>query len=531
MWDDRDSETGGLTRREVLRRGAAVGLVIGAGGLFAESGSAATAATPKRGGTLRVALTGGSASADNLDPHASSSSPELGQAFRENVYSKLTDLLPSGAYGMQLAQSMESNHAATVWHIKLKKGVTWHDGSPLTADDVIYTFRRILDPKGDYGSAASNIPMIDRNGMKKINDLELTMKLKTPWIDLPSAVGQRFVSIVKVGSKAPYTVKNTNGTGAFKLKSWTPGTKFSMVANREYFEHGKPYVDALTMIGVPDSVARVNALVSGQVDAINDVPAGQIPVIKNAGKVIFTGKAGGFIPIYMDTTAPPYNDVRVRQAMKLLMDRPKALSSAVSGYGLIANDVMARWDPLYDSALPQRHYDPDQAVSLLKAAGQDKTAFDLHTSAVQSELVPQALVLAEGAKNAGVTINVTTDPADSFWDKTYGHVPFSFSSYGYRPFFAQWLNSFAAYNSYETKWDNDASKQATKLVYKAAATFDAKKRKEIAFQAQKLLWDDGGYIVAFFKEPIDGLSPKVKGLKPYAFPFLGWYHFWDAWLA
>ena len=136
--------------------------------------------------------------------------------------------------------------------------------------------------------------MIDRNGMKKINDLELTMKLKTPWIDLPPPPsGQRFVSIIKNGSKAPYTVKNTNGTGPFKLKSWTPGEKFTFVANRSYFEHGKPYVDAMTMIGVPDSVARVNALVSGQVDAINDVPAAQIPVIKGAGKVIFTGKAGG----------------------------------------------------------------------------------------------------------------------------------------------------------------------------------------------------------------------------------------------
>ena len=181
------------------------------------------------------------ASADNLDPHASSSSPELGQAFRENVYSKLTDLLPSGAYGMQLAESMESNHAATLWHIKLKKGVTWHDGSPLTADDVIYTFRRILDPKGDYGSAASNIPMIDRNGMKKVNDHELTMKLNTPWIDLPSAVGQRFVSIVKAGSKAPYTVENTNGTGPFKLSrgtarrrssAWSPTATTSSTASR-----------------------------------------------------------------------------------------------------------------------------------------------------------------------------------------------------------------------------------------------------------------------------------------------------------
>ena len=136
------------------------------------------------------------------------------------MYSKLTDLLPSGAYGMQLAESMTPNHKATVWNIKLKKGVTWHDGSPLTADDVIYTFRHILDPKGDYSSAASNID--DRpNGMTKVSDTELVMKLKTPWIDLPSAVGQRFISIIKAGSKAPFTVKNTNGTGPFKLKSST----------------------------------------------------------------------------------------------------------------------------------------------------------------------------------------------------------------------------------------------------------------------------------------------------------------------
>ena len=524
----------GLTRRQVLKRGAVAGLAIGAsGGFAAQAAKAAATEVPKRGGTLRVALTGGGASTDDLDPHGSNGSPELGQAFRENVYSKLTDLTPQGIYGMQLAESMESNHAATVWTVKLKQGVTWHDGTPFTADDVIYTFKHILSPANaaKYGSAAGNVPMIDPNGLTKVNDHELTLHLKTPWIDLPSAVGQRFVSIIKNGATGPYTVANTNGTGAFKLTGWTPGAKYTYVANKNYFESGKPYVDAMTMIGLPDPVARVNALISGQVDAINDVPASQISIITNAGKKVFAGKAGGWIPIYMDTTDPAFKDVRVRLAMKLLSDRPKMLAGAVSGHGLLANDLFGRWDPLYNSALPQRRYDPEKARALLKAAGASKTTFTLHASTVQAELMPQALVFQQSAKKAGVKINVVNEAADSFWDKVYGHVSFAFSSYGYRPFFAQWLNSFVQYNSYETKWNDASAKKAHKLVLQAASTFDPQRRKETAFEAQKLLWDDGGFIISFFKEPIDGLAANVRGVRAYAFPFLGWYHFWDVWLA
>jgi len=373
--------------------------------------------------------------------------------------------------------------------------------------------------------------MIDPKQLKKVSKTELLIGLKSPWVDLPSAVGQRFISIVKQGAKGPFTVKNTNGTGAFKLTGWTPGEKFSYAANRHYFETGKPYVDSMTMIGIPDPVARVNALVSGQVDAINDVPAAQIPVVTGAGKQILAGKAGGWIPIYMDTQSAPFTDVRVRQAMKLLMNRPQAQEAAIGKYGIVGNDIFARWDPLYDAALPQRKYDPEQAAALLKRAGQQDAEFILHASTVQSELMPQALVLAQAAKKVGIKLTVANDPADSFWDKVYGNVPFTFSSWGYRPFFAQWLQSFVSWNALETKWADASQKKASHLVYKAAATVDASKRKELAWEAQKLLWDDGGYVIAFFKEPIDGLSKKVHGLKPHPFPFLGWYGFWAAWLA
>ena len=123
------------------------------------------AQTPTRGGTLRVGLIGGGASVDTLDPHAETVSPQLAQSARQLCFSKLADMAPDGSFVLQLAESMEPNADATVWRIKLKSGITFHDGSELTVDDVIYTFQRILDPTNEtVGQARGNIDMIDPAG-------------------------------------------------------------------------------------------------------------------------------------------------------------------------------------------------------------------------------------------------------------------------------------------------------------------------------------------------------------------------------
>ena len=174
---------------------------------------------------------------------------------------------------MQLAESIEPNKNATVWQIRIKKGVVFTDGSPLTIDDVIYTYKRILDPSDPtMASARSNIDMMDPNGFTKIDNYTMTVKLTKPWSDIPSAVGQRYLSIIKNGAKGPFTVDTFIGSGAFKLTSWTPGAHYTYERNPNYFEHGKPYLDSLDIVGIPDPVARVNALVAGQVDCICSVP-------------------------------------------------------------------------------------------------------------------------------------------------------------------------------------------------------------------------------------------------------------------
>jgi peptide/nickel transport system substrate-binding protein len=519
-----------VNRREILAGAAALGLA--AGGLATFGGRGALAQTPSRGGTLRVGLIGGGASVDNLDPNADTVSPELAQCARKLCFSKLTDQAPDGSFVMQLAESMEPNDDATVWKVKLKSGVTFSDGSPLTVDDVIYTFRRILDPADEtMANARGNIDMIDPAGLERIDDTTMTIKLVRGWSDLVSAVGQRYISIIKNGAKGPWTVENFIGTGPFKLTEWVPGERYTYVRNDHYFEEGKPYLDGVVAIGIPDPVARVNALLAGQVDCICDVAASQAPIVQGGGMELIVNPGGGWTPLVMNTNVAPFNDVRVRQAMKLLINREQAIESVLQGYGSIGNDVFARWDPLYNTDLPQTSFDPDKAKWLLQEAGALDTPFKLHTSDADAQMVPTALVFQQGAKQAGINLEVQKDPTETFWSETYGKVPFTFSSWGYRPFFAQWMAAFVAFNDSETNWTNDVAQKATGLVLQAAGTGDAAKKTELAHEAQKLMQEDSGYIIPFFKQTMDARAPNVQGLEPHVFPYLSWYRFADVWLS
>lgn len=522
---------GGLTRREVLQRAAAIGAAATVPAALATGAEAATP-TPKRGGRLRVGLIGGGEARDNLDPHREGGSSQMSQAVRQLCYSKLTDQRPDGSYALQLAASIEPNQNATVWQIKLKRGVEFSDGSTLTADDVIYSLKRILDVNDpNMAAARGNIDMIDPNGIKKVDKYTLTIKLLRPWSDMRAALGQRYISIVKKGAKPPFEVGNFIGTGAFKLTSWTPGRHYTYAANRNYFETGKPYLDSLDIVGIPDSVARVNALVAGQVDAICSVPAAQVPVIRRAGKKLIVNPGGSWTPIVMNTNAAPFTDRRVRQAMKLLIDRKQAIKSALGGYGDVGNDLFARRDPLYDSSIPQRAYDPEKARSLLRSAGALDQQFTLWATDAVADATPMALVFAQGAKKAGLKLTVEQAPSSTFWSQTWGVQPFTFSSWGYRPFFSQWVQSFVSFNAQETKWNNSSQQQASRMVYRAAATSDTAKQKRLTSAAQELLWEDGGYIIPYFLQTLDAASPRVQGITPHVFPFLSWFRMWNFWLS
>ena len=214
----------------------------------------------------------------------------------------------------------------------------------------------------------------------------------------------------------------------------------------------------------------------------------------------------------MRVDTAPFNDVRVRQAMRLIADRQRLVDIAYSGYGRVGNDVYSPLDACYDSALPQRHQDIAQAKSLLKAAGQENLKIDLVTTNGRAGQVECAQVFAQQAQKAGVTVNVKNLDATTFYGNQYLKYPFSTDYWGTR----NYLNQVAAgslvvapYN--ETHWNDP---KFTSLYSEALKTVDQKKRCEVVAEMQKLEYSSGGYIVWGFYNLVDAYGPKVQGFKP-----------------
>ena len=529
-----------FSRRDFLGAAGAGGFALatgaaglGRGGLSTSPRSTSSQSTGsiKKGGTFRVGLIGGSGSSETLDPNAITSSDLMTYRI-QNVFSKLTDINHTGNYVPQLAESLEPNGDASEWVVRIKKGVVWHDGSDVTADDVIYSFKRVLNPKysATLGAAAGDIPMVNPKGMTKLDKYTVRFKLLYPWVAFPAQVGQRYNAIIKAGT-THFTVSNFVGTGPFKLSSWSPGQSFELTKNPNYFMSGKPYLDGVHGISIVDDSARLDALLSGQVDAIEQVSTADATVLKSRGLRLLVSPAGPWDPIVMDCHRTPFKDVRVRVAMKLLADRHLMIETALQGYGSLGNDLFATHDPLYDHSIPQREHDPEQAVFLLKKAGFADYPFVLHTSAVVPDFVPSALVFQQTAKAAGVNVTVRQDPADSYWSSDYGFQALFYSSWGYRTFFPQWDQSYVSFNTYETNWTDSQAASANRLVKSAATTTNLSRQRALVGEAQELEWTNGGYLTWAFKNQLDGLGTHVNGMVSNPFSNLGWVPWDSIWLS
>jgi peptide/nickel transport system substrate-binding protein len=267
------------------------------------------------------------------------------------------------------------------------------------------------------------------------------------------------------------------------------------------------------VIDFADPSAQVNALFSGAIDAMTDIPFAQLATAKGHSNIkILESPGGGWLPLCMAVDMPPFDNVNVRKAMRLLVDRPAMLAQVLSGHGRVANDLYAPFDADYDSALPQRHQDIAQAQALLKAAGHDNFTVDLHTTDGAAGMVDSANIFAAQAKQAGVTINVINDP--NYYGSQYLKLPFSVDFWGTRSYLAQAaLGSIqgAAYN--ECHWGLTGSKYLS-LYKQAVAAPTPVKRHELVIEMQKMEFNTGGYIIPFFNNLLDAYSAKVTGFVP-----------------
>jgi len=487
----------------VSNDGAGSGAADSAGTSVA--GGTAAAGKPKKGGVLRIGSLGGDK--DSIDPTYSST--DIDQQRGQNLYDSLTQLSGELPYHFDegLAESIELGAGAMSATVRLREGVEFHHGKTLASDDLIFTIQRILDPDRP-GRAAKALAAVDPANIETIDDRTVKFNFKTPDSMFPKRFGSASASILPID----FDPENPVGTGPFKYDSFTAGSRSVFKRYENYWRDDGPYVDELQIISFSDDTSRTSALLAGQVDALDGIDPALLNQIGDGFQQLIT-KSGFYQPITMRVDLPPFNDVRVRQAFRLMVDRPAMVEQAYSGFAEVANDVPNPADPGFPSDLPQREQDIDQAKSLLKQAGVEGMTVTLTTAPENGNLVNSAEVFAQHAKAAGVTINIDNltpsayDAKFTEWPLTNGYWAAGIIGTTYA---SRFIKGAGANDSH---WDDP---EGLALYNQMLGMTDQGKQDELANELLTRFYDMGPDVVHTYKNNVDAYSSKLTGFEPFS---------------
>ena len=494
-----------MTEFTVYRRGFMVGLAATAGIL--PGVSLAQAGDPVRGGTLRISHSTRIATLNVLTLSGPAEYPVI-----DMVYSGLTRIGPDNTPLPDLAESWEASEDATSFTFNLRPGVTFHDGSPLTAADVVATFEAILDP--DIPSAARAVlTMVER--IEAVDDLTVRFHLSTPFADLPFSTAHanaRILSKAVVEGDLSQIETTANGTGPFKLETYDSARIVRLVRNENYFIEGKPYLDAVEMHLFPDLAAETVNFLSGDVDVMLNVQQADYDRIASApGVNALRVPSGRYINVVMRQDQPPFDDVRVRRALAMAVDRQLLVDIVLEGLGRVGNDNILSPEFQFYIDSPEIPYDPAAARALLSEAGYpdgiDITLVASNRPAIRGQV---AIAIRQMAEPAGFRINVESMPHDTYLANVWMQGNFYMGYWGMQPTedatFRLLLTSDASFQ--DTAWFNA---EFDALVELGQATVDPAERARIYAEAQELILRDVPYIVPFFEDVLTASRSHVEG--------------------
>ncbi len=465
------------------------------------SRSAARMTGPRRGGRLRIGELG--SSADTLDAARYVSNSD--QLRAQQLYDGLTETDERLQVRMALAEEM-TPESATQWVVRLKPDLHFHNGKPVTAADVMFSIRRIIDPNNPY-QGSQGLAMIDADGMRQLDERTVRLSLHKPNAFLPEEFSQIWNPIVPVDFD-PRT--HPVGTGPYRFKSFTPGNRSLFTRNPGYWREA-PYFDEIAVIDFSDDTARLNALIGGEIDVMPSPPHDQLQIAEAApGITIYNAPSTAWEPFCMRADVEPFRDERVRRALRLIPDRQQFITQVYNGNARLGNDVFGAADPDYGGALPQRMQDLDQARSLLRSAGHPDLDVEIVTASISPTVVQAAEVYAEQAKAAGVTVRVRRiDPA-AFYGSGFLKRPFTQDSWGVFPLMpVMSLTLLPGAGDNETGWND---RETIQLIDAARATTDPAARNGRILELQRLLYDRGGYIIPTLINQLSFFSDRIGGL-------------------
>ena len=492
---------GKITRREFLAKTSALGLTA----LAAASlpGVPALAATPKKGGRFRVGVPAG-ATSDSLDPVNMSGMMRTFIGFGQ-LYNCLVEIDHKNNAVSELAQTWEASSDAKQWIFRLCKGVEFHNGKLLDAEDVIFSLNRHRGEKSK--SWAKGL-------LKQIRDIRadgkhtLVFTLEDSNVDFPYILSSYPLGIIPSGTA---DFEKGIGTGGYMLTSFTPGVRCLTKRNPNYWKQGRAHFDEVETIHLSDTAARTNALRTDATDYMARCDYKTAGLLgKLPGIQVISKTGGGYVVLPMQTDIPPYDRNEVRLALKYAIDREQMVSHILHGHGTPGNDhPIAPSMRFFASGLEQRRYDPDKARHLMKKAGLAGHTFRFHVADIDFPGVDTAVLYKEQAAKAGIRIEVMKEPEDGYWSNVWGKRPWFFSNWHGRPTEDLALSLGYAENSAwnETHFRHE---RFNALLRASRGEFKDVMRREMYAEMQRILRDEGGALVPFFPNILDAAATKVK---------------------
>jgi len=500
-----DTINRGISRRDMMRMLAGTGMMAAGAGLLTAAPGVLAAEVPRKGGSIRVACDTSSVS-DTLDPAAGSTGSDYIRFFM--FYSGLTQLDESLTPRMNIAESVSSTDAKT-WIIKLRRGVTFHDGKPLVPADVVYSLMRHKNPQtaSRVKTLADQFASVTASGPN-----EVTLTLQVPNADLPVILATPQLVIVKDGTT---NFNSAIGTGPYKLKSFRPGAGTVGVRNDNYWKPGQPYLDQIELIGISDNAARVSALLAGDVHLINSVdPRATRRIAATPGYEIKETKSGLYTDLIMRRDNALTGNPDFVKGMKYLFDREQIRSAVFLGYAVIGNDQpIPPGHRYFNASLPQRKFDLDKAKFYLQKAGAVGTAAlpPIYATTDANGSIEMAQLIQQTASKIGVNLSVNRVPADGYWSNHWMKHPLGFGNINPRPsadvLFTQFFKSDAPWN--ESAWKDPKFDQ---LLVNARAETDDAKRKQMYADMQALVADESGIGIPAFISLLDANDKRLKGV-------------------
>jgi peptide/nickel transport system substrate-binding protein len=520
--------SGHMDRRDFLRRGSMIGMsvpLLGAilaacGGSSSSSTASSSGAAPssgKKGGTLRIAGVTPAAAINPLTVADAGGLLMLNQTGEFLVFDSNLKL----ALQPMLALSWKPNSDGSVWTFKLRDGVTFHNGKQMTADDVVYTFKQLSDPKVASNALSTFTGVLTPDGVKKVDPTTVEFHLQSPNGNFPYLVSSDNYNaiIVPAGTDFAKWQKTFVGTGAFKLGSYTQNVGASFVPNPNYWGT-KALLSGSQFKFYASQQPMILALQGGDVDVIAQfVPAGATQLLNSSTYKIIQLKAANHRELSMRNDQPPFNDAKVRQAVAYSLDRTGMVAALLSGKGTVANDYpFGPRFPSTDTTVPQRSQNIAMAKQLLQQAGHSSINATLFTEQYQE--IPQlAQAIQQNAKQAGININLKVETQTAYYGKaTYGNSDWldgqmSLVDYGDRGvpnvYLVAPLTSKGPWNGAHFK-----NSQYDSLVKQFVAALDLQTQKTIAGKIQRLLLAETPIVIPYWIDGLTASTPGVTGLNP-----------------